>query len=135
MCKWMGLLSVLMVFAGTGTASFAGVEWETEYRFELDQPPLDVAVTPDGKHLFVLTKKGISVYSQDGKLVDKINVGYAVDRIRIGPRGRRLFITSRKNRTVEALDIAFIFDIDLSGSPYKGPRNAPVVIAVFSDFQ
>jgi len=55
--------------------------------------------------------------------------------MKIGPRGKRLFLTSTKDRTVQVVTIDFIVDINVSGSPYKGRQDAPVVIAVFSDFQ
>jgi len=101
----------------------------------MDQSPLDMAVSPDGKHIFILTESGIFVYSQDGKLEDKIDVGYPVDQMKIGPGGKQLFITSRKNKTVQAVTIDFIVNINVSGSPYRGRQDAPVIIAVFSDYQ
>ena len=133
--KFIGLLSVLLIIAGTAAGSFANVEWGLEHTFQMDQPPIDVAVSPDGKHIFVLTESGILVYSKDGKLQDKIDVGYPVDQMKMGPEGKQLFITSRKNKTVQAVSIDFIVDIDISGAPYRGRQDAPVVIAVFSDYQ
>ncbi len=128
------LFACLMVW-GTVSTSFAEVEWEIQNTLKMDQPPLDMAVTPDGKHIFVLSTGGILVYSEDGHLEDKLDLGYPVDQMKIGPRGKQLFITSRENRTVQVLTIDFIVDINVSGSPYKGRQDAPVVIAVFSDFQ
>jgi len=133
--KSIGLLFALLIIVGTAAGSFANVEWGFEHTFQMDQSPLDVAVSPDGKHIFVLTESGIFIYSQDGKLEDKIDVGYPVDQMKIGPGGKQLFITSKKNKTVQAVTIDFIVDIKVSGSPYKGGQDAPVVIAVFSDFQ
>ena len=133
--KSIGLSFALLILMGTAASSFANVEWGFEHTFQMDQSPLDVAVSPDGKHIFVLTSSGIFVYSQDGKLEDKIDVGYPVDQIKIGPGGKQLFITSRKNKTVQAVTMDFIVDINVSGSPYKGRQDAPVVIAVFSDYQ
>jgi DNA-binding beta-propeller fold protein YncE len=133
--KCIGLLSALLIIVGAAAGSFASVEWDLEHTLQMDQSPLDVAVSPDGKHIFVLTSSGIFVYSQDGKLEDKIDVGYPVDQMKIGPGGKRLFLTSTKDRTVQILTIDFIVDINVSGSPYKGRQDAPVVIAVFSDFQ
>ena len=129
------MLSVLLITTVTAAGSVTRVEWETDRILQVDQPPLDTAVTPDGKHLFVLTRDGIFVYSEEGKIEDRIQVGFPVDRISIGPQGKRLFITSTTEKTVQVLDIAFIYKIHLSDSPFKGPRDAPVVIAVFSDFQ
>jgi len=133
--KCIGLLSALLIIVGTAAGSFASMEWGLEHTLQMDQSPLDVAVSPDGKHIFVLTESGIFVYSQDGKLEDKIDVGYPVDQMKIGPGGKRLFLTSTKDRTVQVLTIDFIVDINVSGSPYKGRQDAPVVIAVFSDYQ
>lgn len=132
--KCIGLLSALIIM-GAAAGSFANVEWSLEHTLQMDQSPLDVAVSPDGKHIFVLTESGIFVYSQDGKLEDKIDVGYPVDQMKIGPGGKQLFITSRENKTVQVVTIDFIVEINVSGSPYRGPQDAPVVIAVFSDYQ
>ncbi|MBW1852834.1 MAG: hypothetical protein JRJ15_15745 [Deltaproteobacteria bacterium] len=108
--KCIGLLSALLIIVGTAAGSFANVEWSPEHTFQMDQSPLDMAVSPDpdGKHIFILTESGIFVYSQDGKLEDKIDVGYPVDQMKIGPGGKQLFITSRKNKTVQAVTIDFI---------------------------
>jgi len=133
--KYIGLLFALLIIMGTAAGSFANVEWDLENTFQMDQSPLDVAVSADGKHIFILTESGIFVYSKDGKLEDKIDVGYPVDQMKIGSGGKQLFITSRKNKTVQAITIDFIVDINISGTPYRGRRDAPVVIAVFSDYQ
>ncbi|MBW2204641.1 MAG: hypothetical protein JRF52_11250, partial [Deltaproteobacteria bacterium] len=79
--KCIGLLSALLIIVGTAAGSFANVEWSPEHTFQMDQSPLDMAVSPDGKHIFILTESGIFVYSQDGKLEDKIDVGYPVDQM------------------------------------------------------
>lgn len=133
--KCIGLLSALLIIMVAAGGSFASVEWGLGHTLQMDQSPLDVAVSPDGKHIFILTESGIFVYSQDGKLEDKIDVGYPVDQMKIGPRGKQLFISSRKNKTVQVVTIDFIVEINVSGSSYKGRQDAPVVIAVFSDFQ
>jgi len=133
--KYIGLLCALLITVGTAAGSFASVEWGLEHTLKMDQSPLDVAVSPDRKHIFVLTERGIFVYSRDGKLEDKIDVGYPVDQIKIGPEGKQLFITNRKNKTVQVVTIDFIVNINVSGSPYRGRQDAPVVIAVFSDYQ
>jgi hypothetical protein len=53
----------------------------------------------------------------------------------MGPKEDLLLLKSRKNRTVEILVLDFIQKINTSGSPFKGPKDAPVEIAVFSDFE
>jgi hypothetical protein len=145
-CIWKGgfgvkrrhtvfLLSLFigLVFVTDGLPS---VEWNMQSTLKLEVPPLDVAFSTNGRWIFVLTDQGeILIYSGDGKPNDKFTVGTHVDRIEAGPREDILFLISRKNKKVHVITLNFIYDINASGSPFKGPADAPVVIAVFNDFQ
>jgi hypothetical protein len=51
------------------------------------------------------------------------------------PKGDFLLLADSKANTLEVLNISFVVDIDISGLPFKGPADAPVVVAVFSDYQ
>lgn len=134
--KYIICLLAILIIPGFCTQSLAIVEWNIHKTLKLDTQPLDVAVSKNGKSIFVLTKSGnILIYSSDGKLKDKIDVGNHVDQIKSGPGEEWLFLTSRKNKTIEILHVDFIQQIDISGSPFKGVENAPVTIAVFGDFQ
>ena len=133
--KTICLLAVLIV-AVFAVNSPALVEWDVRQLLKTDTPPIDVAVSRNGKWVFVLTAPGnILIYTPDGELKDKIVVGKHIDQIKTGPNEELLLLKSRKNKTVEILVLDFIRDINISGSPFKGPKDAPVVIAVFSDFQ
>ncbi len=134
--KYVVCLLAFFIIPALFTQSRAFVEWDTRKTLELDTQPLDVAVSKNGNSIFILTKSGkILIYSSDGKLKDKIDIGKHFDQIEAGPGEEWLFLSSRKNKTVEILHIDFIQTIDTSGAPFQGPANAPVVIAVFSDFQ
>ena len=133
-------ISVLWVFMLLVVASAAfgseTVDWEVLNTLKLDATPLDVAVSPDGKTVFVLTQKGnILIYQVNGRLTDKIEVDEQIDQIRLGPNGEQLFAINRQGKTVKVIGLDFIKEIATKGSPYKGPENAPVVIADFSDFE
>lgn len=129
-------LLAFLIIPALYTKSSASVEWDTYKTLELAVQPLDIAVSKNGDTIFVLAKSGkILIYSSDGKLQDEVDVGNHFDQIEAGPSEEWLFLSSRKNKTVEILHIDFIQTIDTSGAPFKGPANAPVVIAVFSDFQ
>jgi len=128
---WAAMLLVAPAAMGSAT-----VEWELLNTLKLDAPPLDVAISPDGNTVFVLTHKGnIHIYEVNGRLTDKIEVGEQIDQIKLGPRGTHLFATSRQNKTVKIIELDFIKQISIKGSPYKGIEDAPVVIADFSDFE
>ena len=102
----------------------------------LDSPPLDVAVSFDGKKLYILTDKGnILIYSREGKLTDTIKVDKDIDGIRVSRTDDVLFLSSQKSKQIQVVLLDFIQVIDVAGSPFKGPDNAPVVITAFNDFQ
>ena len=116
--------------------SFALVDWDVKKTLKIEKTPVDVAVSLNGRYVFVLTAQGsILIYSGDGSLEDEITVGNHVDGIKVGPEQDILLLTSRKNKTVEILVLDFVQNIDVSKSPFKGPADAVVAIAVFSDFQ
>lgn len=58
-----------------------------------------------------------------------------MDQIRVAPKGDSLFLNSRENKTIQIVNLDFVVDIDVAGSPFKGREDAPVTIAVFNDFQ
>jgi DNA-binding beta-propeller fold protein YncE len=112
------------------------VEWNVLKNLQLEAAPFDVAVSPDGKLIFVLTEQGqILIYSSGGPLKDKIDVGNHFDHIKVGPRGENLILNSRKNKSVQVIKLDFIQDINVSGSPFKGSEDATVAVAVFDDFE
>ena len=95
-----------------------------------------MAVSPDGKSTFVLTDKGtVLIYDEQGDLKDTINIGPHIDQIVIGPSGERLFAASRRNKTVEIILLSYINQINTAESPFTGAEDAPVVIAIFSDYE
>ena len=115
---------------------FAEVQWRINQTLTLEETPLDTAVSNNGKWIFVLTETGkIHIYKADGTLRDTIDVGTHVDGIRAGSNEDALYLQSRQKKAVEVLLLDFIHDFDLTGSPVKGPPDAPVTIVEFSDFE
>jgi hypothetical protein len=136
------LFSILTLMFAILTAVFvespahADLEWEITRTMEIDGIPIDVALSPDGRKLFVLTDQGsILVYTTGNTPTDKIEVGRHIDQIKMGPKGAVLVLSSRAKKTLQIVQLDFIQSINISGSPFKGPEDAPVVIAVFDDFQ
>ncbi len=132
LCLIPAILMLLTVPSHVG----ARVEWSIQKTLKTGEPPVDVAVSPNGSTIFVLTSNGnVLIYDREGKLDDTIKIGVHVDQIRVGPSGEQLFATSRQNQTVEVIALNFIRKINVMGSPSKGRTDAPVIVAVFSDFQ
>jgi DNA-binding beta-propeller fold protein YncE len=130
------LFIISVIIFTTGSVGFAEVEWNIVQTLKLEAPPLDMAVSPDGRRIYVLVDGGnVLIYSNRGILKEKIQVGDQIDQINLGPKGEYLFVSSRQNKTLEILALNFIYDLNVSGSPFKGAKDAPVVITVFSDFQ
>jgi hypothetical protein len=131
---WIGfaLLAAVVLPRFSGAA----VESEVLKSLSLEAAPLDVAVSADGRWTFVLLPKGeIQVYSASGELQGGLRVGEGAERIAPSPQGDRLFVTSRSPQELSIVGVDFVYPIDVTGSPFKGPAGAPVVVAVYSDFQ
>jgi DNA-binding beta-propeller fold protein YncE len=130
------LIIISVIIFTTGSVGFAEVEWDIVQTLKLDAPPLDMAISPDGRRIYVLVGGGnVLIYSNRGILKEKIQVGNQVDQINLGPKGEYLFISSRQNKTLEIVSLNFIYKLNVTGAPFKGAKDAPVVITVFSDFQ
>jgi hypothetical protein len=134
------ILLALCVFgltiANASVESRAAVESSVEKTVHLDHAPLDVATSADGSSTFVLLEGGeVRIYSADGALKGELRVGDRAEKIAASTRGDQLFVTSRADQTLKVVMVDFVHQIDVTGSPFKGPADAPVAIAVFNDFQ
>ena len=126
-------LALLVFSAGLGMAA---VEWEIQKSLSPGARPLDVAVSADGRSIYVLTDDGnILIYGSDGALRDKLAIGPQAERIAVDPDGERLYVTNRQTKRVDVVQVDVIYDIKTAGSPFNGRDKAPVVVTVFSDFQ
>jgi protein-disulfide isomerase len=128
-------LSLLMGFS-VSASSHAEVEMTIARTLNLEETPLDTAMSAGGKYIFVLTDKGkVLVYTTDGKLSDTIPVDKSIDSIKAGPREEILLLVSSKKKTVQVAVLGFVQEINVTGSPFRGTADAPVIIALFTDFQ
>lgn len=115
---------------------WSATEWKVHQTVKPEHPPIDLLISSNKAWIYVLDDHGwISIYTADGQLKDKIQVGADVQQIKAGPSDNVLFLLSRTTGTIQVISIDFIEDIDIGGSPVKGRSGAPVSIVVFSDFQ
>ncbi len=130
------LFMVIIGVACTALVGEAAVDWQLGTAIDIGQKPKDAVVSTSGDWIYVLTEAGdIFVYSSDGQLEDTIHAGEKISFISPGSADNQLLVGSEKGKSVRMLSIEFIHEIDISGSPALGDPDAPVVIAVFSDYQ
>ena len=139
--KKVKILLLLTIFLSAGWAFspqilHADMEWKVLKNINLKATPLDIALSADGQYLFILTPGEVVVFStQEAKISDRIPVGKEFDRISTFPMINALTITSSKKKSLQIINFEAIYKIDLTGSPFKGPQEAPVIVAVFTDYQ
>ena len=140
--KKFALLFFLLLFANPLLASTPpanssnAVEASEILSWKLDAKPLDLVHTLDNRRVFILGDDSkVHVYSAEGASEGSIPVDKGVTAIDIAPRGEMLYLINSQSNTFTKLAVSFTTNIDVTGSPFLGNENAPVVLAVFSDFQ
>lgn len=112
------------------------IEWEKQVTWSTDGKALDMVHSLDGKYVFILTDQHhVAVYNNRGLLQGTIPVNDGVNHIDIAPQGEMLYLIDDNAKTFSAVSVSFVVDIDITGSPFEGPANAPVTVVVFTDFQ
>jgi len=133
----VGILLLVLAEGQLGCFSAYGqMEIEAKKRFNLDAAPLDIASSLDGAKIFVLVEGKVLVYSvAENRMTDSIPVDKDLNKLTLTARGNLLILGSSSGKRVEIVSLRTVEKIDVSGLPFKGPANAPVTIAVFSDYQ
>jgi len=127
------LLAFLLAFSASAGAE---VEWQVSQHLKLPSAPIDVATSADGQRVFVLLKAGeVRIYDAGGQQQEALMIGGNADKIAVSPDGEQLVLSDSKTQQVSLVALDYVKPIDLSGSPFKGPADAKVVVAVYSDFQ
>lgn len=132
----------LLFGLGIGMGAFlpcgaqATTEWNVLETIELNAVPLDVAPSLDGQWLFILTPGEVQTYSvRERRVTEHIPVDKDFDHIASLPFPNGLTISSSTRKTVQVVMLAPVYNVDLSGLPFRGPADAPVTVAVFDDYQ
>jgi hypothetical protein len=130
------VLAVVGVLLSVPAVIPAEVEWSMVGKLDLKTAPLDISASADGKWLYILCPGEIAVYSfNEDKIVKRIPVDKSVDRMIYVKEKNALLISSRSGDTVRIIQLEVVNTFTTSGLPYKGPKSAPITIAVFSDYQ
>ena len=126
----------LIISLITPGLSFAEIDWKARVTITPQSKPIDIAITADGKHTFILGEGGkLYIYTSAGRLHDTIEVSEDMNKIAVDGNGARIFLSNDKKNTVHELILDYVVAMDYKGSAFLGNSEAPVVLAVFSDFQ
>ena len=132
----IGVLLAVLILCSSGLVK-AEIERGDSRSIKLDAKPIDMTITADGKYTFVLADGGrvLSYDNGTGELKGALKVSESATSIATSSGGEFLLFADSENDTLEMLGISFVVDIDIAGLPFKGPADAPIVVAVFSDYQ
>ena len=134
-CFWRLLLLAGFVVFGPLPGG-AAVEKNVLTTFTVPGGPLDTTVSGDGNLFFVLTEAGkIYIYEKGAVLKDTLDVGGFPDMVNASPDGNLLYLTDKESGAVQIVSVDFVQKIETEGNSFKGAMEAPVVLAIFSDFQ
>ncbi len=138
MFRWVISFFLLMalIASGLSDSASAAVEWSRQQILKTSGTPVDIATSGDGKYTFILTDAGqVVIYSSQGRTEGTLDVGKNFSGLESSPAGDKLYLIDAASNSVQVFAVNFVVQISEKGSPIKGRVDAPVAIALFSDFQ
>ncbi len=130
------ILVFVLVSSLLGAPAFAAFDLRGSMKIDLGEKPLDTAISQDGRWTFVLTEGGvIRVLSWRGEQTQVIETGENYRRLVFSAVGNRLILSGGDSDNVLVISLDMVHNLDTTGSPSKGSKDAPVVVAFFSDYQ
>ena len=128
------LFTAALLLAASATAGSAEVEQRLARSVRLPAAAVDVATTADGQRTFVLLANGtVQIYDARGSSMGQFAVPAKARSIDPSPDGSLLYVTVGDE--LQVLAVEMVHQIEVAGSPFRGPPDAPVTVAVFNDFQ
>ncbi|MBT8346141.1 MAG: hypothetical protein KJO28_07535 [Desulfofustis sp.] len=105
-------------------------------QWQLPYSPVDMVQSVDGKYIYILTDNNkLLIYEPNGNLKASVDVDPGVVAIDTDARGENVLLVDKDNKSFSVYSVDFVSDVDVSGAPFKGKADAPVTVAVFSDFE
>ncbi len=130
------LLIIMLAGVWVPQLSHADMEWRVIKELQLKDQPLDMVNALDGKTIFILVPGAVLIQDmRSNDISQRIPVGKEFDRLAYSFRNNTLILSSSSTKTLKMIQLERIHQFDYSGLPYIGAKNAPVTIAVFSDYQ
>lgn len=112
------------------------IEWKVQHSWPTESKTLDMVYSLDGKYVYILNdRQQVQIFNREGKLQGNIPIEKGVSTIDISPQGDSLYLINNVKNTFSSLSVSFVVDIGIADSPFDGPADAPVTLAVFTDFE
>jgi hypothetical protein len=131
-------VAFFMVFCFVVTAQFvcAEVDLRIITRIDVKEKPLDVAASSDGEFIFILVPGEVLVYSiPNDSVTGRMQIDKAFDRLIYSAENSTLILSSSVGKEISIVQVERVYNVVLSGLPFKGSEDAPVAIAAFEDYQ
>lgn len=130
------LLIISIPALATAPGTSPGLLLKQTSGWQMPYSPIDIAQSADGTSIYILTENNqVLIYEPNGNLKGSFPVDPGVAAIDTDVRGEYVFLIDSEKKTLRKIAVDFHMEIDVSGSPFKGRADAPVTIAVFSDFE
>lgn len=132
--------ALLLTSPVTGiTATQSGnpeILFDKSRQWQLPYVPTDMVQSVDGQYIYILTDNHkLLIYEPNGNLKASVDVDPGVVAIDTDARGENVLLIDKDSKTFSVFSVSFVAEIDIAGAPFKGKADAPVTVAVFSDFE
>jgi len=112
------------------------VEWKVVQSWPTKSKTVSMVHSLDGKYVFILNDKSqVQIFDRKGQLQGSIPVSENISAIDIAPQGESLYLIDNEKNTFSTVSVSFVVDVNITDSPVRGPADAPVTVAVFTDFE
>jgi protein-disulfide isomerase len=130
----IALITIVLAFIAVSVG--AEMQIELYKRQALGGSPLDVAMSVSDGRLFVLLEGGtVQILSAEGQIQERFQADKDITTLEVSPDGKRLYLGNAKTKELQFIDLAIVYNLPVNNSAVKGPKNAPVTITIFDDFQ
>lgn len=135
------ILATLMLAGFFTLFSMTASRGETTYRVtpgkqvSLDEKPLAMVSSPDGTLLYLLMRGRVLLYAPgEDRMLATLPVERGFDGMTV-LKDNYLALSDSGSKLIRLLQLEKTVTFSLDGLPVSGKANAPVTIAVFSDYQ
>lgn len=125
-----------LLAVGMSGPAHAAFEWKETRALQIESQALATATSADGQWLYVLTPGEVLIYALgENRIETRIPVDRAFDTLTFSPTTNSLILSGKTAKMIRVVQLDQVHVFSYDGLAFLGPENAPVTIAVFSDYQ